>query len=157
QLARDFPKVPQYHHELGRSHAGFGVLLRDLNKCEEAEAAFRDALKIHMQLARDFPTMPHHQNELARTMFNLALLLHGQKDFSQARKLLEGAAPHHEAALKANPDHPAYRREFQDNRSALAQTLTALGDHAGIGQIAEHLAGLDWDPGTNAYKAACLM
>src|SRR5437868_2392390 len=46
RLTVDFPTVPAYRKDLASSHHNLGVLLRDLGKRGEAEAAYRDALKI---------------------------------------------------------------------------------------------------------------
>jgi tetratricopeptide (TPR) repeat protein len=149
--------VPQYRHELARSHNNLGILLKDLGKRDEAEREYHAALKEQKRLAAEHPSAPDFQNELAATLGNMAILRNAVNDWDAARELLEQARPHHEAALKANAQHVTYRLFYRNNLKTLSTSLLGLGDHAAAADTARKLAELVFEPIGDHYDAACFL
>jgi tetratricopeptide (TPR) repeat protein len=157
QLADDFPARPDFRQDLARSHNSLGNLLRATGRPARAEAAYRAALALQKQLVADFPDQPDKRNDLAGTLGNLAILGIEQGHFAAAKAYLDEALPHHQAALKANPRHPTYRQFYRNNLVALAQALAGLLDRAAAVKVAEQIRDLGWNPGEDAYDAACAL
>jgi serine/threonine-protein kinase len=130
RLAADFPTVPEYRHELARSHLNLGSVLDDLGKRAEAEAEYRRALALLEQLAADFPTVAAYLGDLAHSHNNLGSLL------DDLGKRAEAEAEYHRAlALQAHlatecPTVPQFRRDLAKSHNNLGALLLDLGKHA---------------------------
>src|SRR5207244_1335769 len=98
--------LPDYERDLAQTHNNLAILLKDLGKPAEAEAAYREALPIAQRLAIQFPSSMEYQSDLAAVLGNLAEILNDQKRYDAARPLLERALPLHHAVLEANPKNP---------------------------------------------------
>jgi len=74
RLAPDSSGLPEYQHGLvpfdwnnfGDFYRQFGGALRHIGLTEDAEEAFRQAIRIHQKLVADFPTTSHHSVALLR-------------------------------------------------------------------------------------------
>src|SRR5207249_2219934 len=93
QLAAEFPAVPEYRQELGRSQDNLGNLLSSMGRFKDAEDAYRDALLVRKQLTDESPNIPDYHGQLARTMSGLARISRAQRNLLEARELLESAVP----------------------------------------------------------------
>ena len=81
--------MPQYREDLALSHNDLGILLCDLGKRAEAEAAYRQALSIQDKLATDFPAVPQYRIALGGSQVNYALL---PREILQPEQALEWSA-----------------------------------------------------------------
>ena len=72
KLAADFPAVLDYRSDLARSQNNLGLLLADLGKRSEAEAAHRAALALRERLASDHPDVPSYRDDLVSTLLDLS-------------------------------------------------------------------------------------
>jgi tetratricopeptide (TPR) repeat protein len=149
--------VPGYRWELAGSHFNLGSLIKDQGRIQEAENAFQEALAIQKVLVADFPGVPDYQCDLVNTLSGLAEMARSRKEYSSARKLLEQARAPLQATLDASPQHPFYREVFCTHRQLLAGTLLELGEHAAAAEAAADLARIAFNPGEDAYKAACFL
>ncbi len=101
--------------ELAAGLNNLGKRYTDLDRLEEAEKAYREALEIKE------PRLAANDPSLAITLTNLAALHHRRKDFAGAETLLLRVAEIHKAAYGA--DSPEYGR-------ALSNLGTVYGDLA---------------------------
>jgi tetratricopeptide (TPR) repeat protein len=131
KLADDFRGVPEYVHDLARSHNDLGLLLRDLGRRDEAEAAFRRAVALTRKML-DVAHLPQYQNGLGIWLNNLALLRVDQGRLEEARDFLNRAIPHKQAAVKASPSNAGYRLSLRTAYLNLGNVLEGLrqGDAA---------------------------
>jgi tetratricopeptide (TPR) repeat protein/tRNA A-37 threonylcarbamoyl transferase component Bud32 len=157
KLVSDFPDVPGHRATLVRIHNNLGVLLRKAGRPKEAEEASRRAIELMRKLADDFPEVPDYQNEMAAMIFNQALLSRDRRDLTEARDLLKQAEPYHRKAVNSDPRNVTYRRYWRMNRRDLAQLLARLGEHTAAAQTADELISIAFQPGDNAYDAACVF
>jgi tetratricopeptide (TPR) repeat protein len=155
QLAAEYPGRPEFRHDLANNHNNLGVLLLNTGRHKEAEAACADALALQKSLAADFPQVPDYRNDLAGTLVNRAILANGRRDFGTARRDLAEALPHHQAALQASPTNPTYRQYYRNNLFTLIPCCAGSEDQAAAVRASETLRDLGWDPGVDAYAAAC--
>jgi tetratricopeptide (TPR) repeat protein len=130
QLAADFPAVPEYRHELARSHHNQGLLLADLGKHAEAETTYRQALSLRERLAADFPGVPVYREYLAASHNALGILLEEQRQLPEAE-----AAYRHALAIQAGlandfPAEPQYCQDCARTHNNLGLLRMRLGKHA---------------------------
>jgi serine/threonine-protein kinase len=128
-----------------------------MGQFQDAEAAYRDAVKMCEKLITGSPNVSDYQALLALILSNLGKLAEQQREFAQARQLLQKALLHHEAVLKANSQHTAYQEQYRDNLSALTQTCAGQHDQAAAVEAATKLRDLGWNPPGDAYNAACAL
>ncbi|HEX4591524.1 MAG TPA: protein kinase, partial [Gemmataceae bacterium] len=125
KLAGEFPDVPSYRHDLGKSLNNRGNLLYALGKFDDAESTYRAALTMKGGLAEEFPDVPAYRWEFARTHNSLGLLLKdlGRPDEAEAafRMALSIQVP---LAPKL-PDEPARRNDLAGSHNNLAILLKA--------------------------------
>jgi hypothetical protein len=96
-----------------------------------------------------------YANDFAGTLVNLAKSKNNAGKHTEARDLLVKARRYHEQVLAANPANPGYRRFFRNNLEELCPALLGLADHAATAAAAEELARFAYEPGPDAYNAAC--
>jgi serine/threonine protein kinase/Tfp pilus assembly protein PilF len=130
KLAADFPTVPQYRHELARSHGNSGLLLVHLGKHAEAEAAYRQALAVQEQLASEFPSLPEYRQNLARSHNNLGLLLHNLGKRAEVEAAYRQALTIQEKLAADFPAVSQYRLELAHSHNNLGLLLRDLGKRA---------------------------
>ena len=82
-----------YRQDLAKSYNELGAILAGTGRAADAEAAYREAMKLYQQLIADNATAPIIANELAYAMVNLADFLLRSKKPDLARQLLEQAVP----------------------------------------------------------------
>src|SRR5262249_31658107 len=68
-------QLGEFRLDLGYTHANLASLLGATNRPREAEAAYREALKVRQQLAADFPMIVGFQREVAATHIDLGIAL----------------------------------------------------------------------------------
>jgi tetratricopeptide (TPR) repeat protein len=156
RLTQEFP-LAEYRHHLAHSYNSLGALLYATRRGPKAEAAYYQALAVYQKLTTDSPKVPDYANELAGTLVNLAKLKSDAGNHAAARKLLVQARPYHKQALAANPADANYRRFFRNNLIATCQAFVGLADHAAAAAEAEELARVGYEPGDDAYNAACFV
>jgi tetratricopeptide (TPR) repeat protein len=108
KLAAEFPSVPQYRQELGRSHHCMGGLLLELRKFLQAETVFRQALAVREQLAAEFASVPQYRQALGDSHNDLGLVLLNLRRFPQAETAFRQALNIREkqaADFPSVPDH----------------------------------------------------
>ena len=116
QLAEEFPDVPEYRGELARSHDALGLLLYDLGRHEEAEAAFRTGLKIYEQ---PLPILRRSRGESQRfghvpqPTWALGSLSVGK--YAEAEKSLRAAQRLYVQLVADLPNEPLYRNNIAAN------------------------------------------
>jgi tetratricopeptide (TPR) repeat protein len=96
---------------------------------EEAERAYRDALKLQQQLAADFPTVPAYRQDLARSHQNLVNLLHAAGRLQDAETAYLDAIRLKEQLAADFPTVPAYRQALAGIHNNLGILLAARGRH----------------------------
>src|SRR5262249_43792290 len=121
----DFAAVPAYRLELARSQNGLGVLLADLGKRAEAEAAYRQALATQGKLAADFPAVPQYRQELARSHNNLGNLLMGLGKRAEAEAAYRQALAIQEKLAAEYSALPEYRIELGGSQCNFGHLLHA--------------------------------
>jgi serine/threonine-protein kinase len=170
-LARDFPSVPVYRKELANTENNLAIVLARAARWKEAETAWQRALQLFEKLAAEYPEVPDYQGHQGMVQGNLGWLLLQQKDLPEpaafpgrrtemltdARKRLERAIELERVALKPNLKNPTYLRALYDQSGYLAETLLALGDHAGAAGLAEALPRIFGTRGEDYFRAAELV
>jgi tetratricopeptide (TPR) repeat protein len=127
QLAAEFPTRPDYRQELATSHNNLGLLLRATGRPQEAEAAFRQALKLYEQLATDFPTRPDYRQGLAMSHHNLGYLLQTTGRLQEAQAAYRQALKLQEQLAAEFPTRPDYRQELARSHNNLGYLLQTTG------------------------------
>jgi serine/threonine-protein kinase len=94
-----------------------------LNRPQEAEAAFREALAIQVPLVAAFPTLTTYRFELALTQLNLGALLRDSPRHKESAAALNEALNLLKQLTVDNPDKLDYR-------SGLGKTLINFGELA---------------------------
>ena len=129
KLVADFPDVPMYREELGKSCRNLGVVLVSQRLPREAEAAYRSALEIHGRLVSEIPGEPGYRRNLAKVHDALGLLLKdlgrpikAEETFRTALKIQEQLKPE----LLSVPE---FRLELAHSHNNLAILLKGLGRH----------------------------
>jgi tetratricopeptide (TPR) repeat protein len=156
-LINDHPAIAHYQHMLAGNYNGLATANKCVGRLQEAEGAYRDALRIAEKLAADSPTVPDNQHLVALTLCNFAALYKHQGDFAQAHQLYVQALPHGQAALKANPRHPLYWWSYMLDLSGLTQTCAGQRDQGAAVDTAVKLRDLAWNPPSDTYAAACTL
>src|SRR5262249_26815589 len=88
-----------------------GALLSDLDKREQAEAAYRQALTLREKLVADFPAVPQYRLELARSHNNLGYLLAGLGKRAESEAAYRQALAILEKLAADFPAVPQYRQD----------------------------------------------
>jgi tetratricopeptide (TPR) repeat protein len=154
ELAREFPGVTTYQHNLATNLNNLGLLLWMTKRDREAEEAYDRALKIRRQLAGKPGADRDNEGNLGAILHNLGGLRQGQKKWAEARKLYDQAIRHQRKALRLNPRHPLYRQFLRNHYWRLAEVLLHQGDHAGAAEAAAELPRVF--PGDQAeWSRAC--
>jgi serine/threonine protein kinase/tetratricopeptide (TPR) repeat protein len=107
--------------DLARSYQGLGKVLKERNQFDEAEEAYRHALRLRERLAEEAPDRPDDQRQLAAVRYSLGALLARLKGRTpEAAQAYQQALAVQERLAAAHPDRPEYRRDQ-------ARTLNNLG------------------------------
>jgi serine/threonine protein kinase/tetratricopeptide (TPR) repeat protein len=130
QLAADFPGVPQYRQDLGRSQNNLGILFRELGQPAEAEMAYRQALAIRDKLVADFPAAPQYWQDLARSHINQGLLLASRGKLKDAEAAYRQALGIQDKLVADFPAVPRYWQELARSHNNMGNLLSDLGKRA---------------------------
>src|SRR5262249_50087075 len=86
ELARAFPKLPEYRKDLADIHGKLAVLYQLENKPDAAEPELQQALALLEQLTTECPDVPNYRHELARGQYQRANLLHDLGRSAEAQR-----------------------------------------------------------------------
>jgi serine/threonine protein kinase len=126
------------------------------NQPEQAARAYRDAITLLEQLTTENPT-PETSNLFASTLRDLASLYRERHEDEEAKRLLQKAVELSREIVKAAPDITRFRETLLDNVTRLAETQTALGEHAAASDTALLAIAAGFDPVDGANLAARVL
>ena len=126
-LEADFPAVQEYRQEFAKCLSNLAVLLVDLGKYIEGEAAYCQAIAHQEKLTADFPTVPDYRKELANTQNNLALLMNKLGKQAEALAAFRLALALQEKLAASFPAIPDYRQTLANNYHNLSTVLRDVG------------------------------
>jgi tetratricopeptide (TPR) repeat protein len=116
ELAAEFRTKPDYRVHAATCRVSMGFMLRAMNRTQEAEAEYLQALKLWQQLVDDFPMERWYRHELAYNLDSLGWL------WQQTAKRPEKAEPFFRQALECHEKLVAEDVTVVDNRERLART-----------------------------------
>ena len=126
KLAAEFPNVRGYRHLLALSQFNLAPLLEQMERRQEAEAAYRQALDIQNKLVADFP---HYARNTATNwrlnQINLGVLLVGQGKSPEAEAVYRQALAIIEKVVADFPNGPEYRRVLARSHNNLGALLAS--------------------------------
>jgi serine/threonine protein kinase/tetratricopeptide (TPR) repeat protein len=126
-LAKDFPGVAAYRHDLGDSHIKHGFALRELGKRSEAEKEYRQAITIYESLVIDFPSVTGYRSNVAGGHNNLGTLLNDLGKHSEAEGEHRQAITIREKLTADFPAAPEYRFDLAESHNNLGIVLRGQG------------------------------
>jgi tetratricopeptide (TPR) repeat protein/tRNA A-37 threonylcarbamoyl transferase component Bud32 len=100
-----------------------GALLLQMNRLDEADAAFRSALAARERLAADFAAVASHQSAIGDILHWLSMLARERKIRPEERRLLEQAIVHAKAAVALAPRDRAVRTSLAGHHVNLGVVL----------------------------------
>jgi serine/threonine protein kinase/tetratricopeptide (TPR) repeat protein len=127
QLAADFPTVPEYRRGLARSETNLGVLLKDMGRLREAEAACSHAVNLQKELAEEFSAVAEYRLELAASYDNLGLLLRYTGRVQDAEEAQRKALAIYRQLVAEFPTAPDYRHELAKSHTNIGGLLLRTG------------------------------
>jgi tetratricopeptide (TPR) repeat protein len=147
-----------------------GVVLDDLGKRSEAEAAYRAALGIQERLAADFPAVPEYRQDLANSHNNLGIVLDQPGKRAEAEAAYRAGLQIRERLAADFPALPEYRQELAASQQYLGRLLAGLGKWAeaeaayrAVLEVNERLTTdfpavpeYRYEPARSLYNLACL-
>lgn len=151
-----FPHRPDFRQRLAQAERKRAILLHEIGKREQAEAAFRDAVRALEALLARYPQVPEYQSDLGAALQNLAANRFPE-DPAEARRLLDAAIAHQRVALESNPKNPVYLKFVLDAYSDLEAVLTRLGDQSGAAAAADALVSLLPDEPLAIFHSARML
>jgi serine/threonine-protein kinase len=131
QLVKRFPENLEYQDDLAASLQNFGVYHRKEGQLAQAEATWRDAIRIREKLAKDNCQVIRFQEGLARIYFNLGNMFYIQATQATAAPRTAYLAKGKEAygrsleiSKRLYQEHPGEHHHERD----YAITLSCMGD-----------------------------
>jgi serine/threonine protein kinase len=134
-------------------HRRLCLLLRQAGRIREAKEAYREVVAVLEKLVQGFPEKHGLKHDLALMLNNLSVTLRVLGEPARDRRdLLERGLKYQQEAVAADQKNPAYCRQLGLLFGNLAETLIALGDHAGAAGAAREQprAKPDW----RSYRSA---
>ena len=123
RLTMSFPAVQGHRVALAETHKVLGLELIRLDRRQEAEAAWRQALATLEKLAADFPNEPEHRHELGGNLKDLATLLKRRGARGEAQATLRRAMDILQKLADEVPTEPEYRRSLAQGYNNLGALL----------------------------------
>jgi tetratricopeptide (TPR) repeat protein len=120
---------------LAKVQQNLGYFFMSSNRPQDAERAFREALKLAQKLADESPAAPVNQSGLGSAFHDLGTVL-VTRDPAEASRLFEKAIDHQKTALNANPNSPVYRRNLSSHYSQMCEALLKMRDHKAANKAA---------------------
>ena len=122
-LLRKMDRGPaETRQELARSLDHVGVLLKSLDRLDEAKQSLEESVDLRQELVEEFVGPPEFQRDLANALHDLATVFARRPEQrATAREMYERALAWQEKLANAHPDQPDYRRDQ-------ARTLNDLGN-----------------------------
>jgi serine/threonine protein kinase/tetratricopeptide (TPR) repeat protein len=128
RLHKEFPEEPAYRHDLARGHHDRAEILARFEKRTEAEADYRQAIKILEGVIADDPHEAARQN-LAESHhdFGHMLILMGRHKEAEAE--LRRALDYREKLVADFPKHPVNRQKLAESQGMLSAYWDNIGEH----------------------------
>ncbi len=126
-LAKQFPKSPDYRKTLSLCHNNLGIMFANQGKNDDAIKAYQAALAIQEKLVEDAPDDPDFKASLAQTMLNLGNRLSVGNRKDEARKQHEQAFAIIQQVAGDFPDRTLFQQDLAGVYSAQALRLAAEG------------------------------
>jgi tetratricopeptide (TPR) repeat protein/tRNA A-37 threonylcarbamoyl transferase component Bud32 len=98
-----------------------------LGELQEAEAAYREAIKLQQQLAAEFPNRPEFRQDLAISHNNLGVLLRDTGRLKEAEAAHRDALAIRKQLAAEFPNRPDYRHELATSHANLGILLYQTG------------------------------
>jgi len=103
RLSKAYPKVIAYQNGLALSHQRFGIALEKLNRLDEAENRYRQAIVIQEELAAKHPTIVRHLSTASALHNNLGVIHDRRNDLAGAEREFRMALDFSYRARDKNP------------------------------------------------------
>lgn len=130
ELVVQYSQVPEYLSWQAQVCHRLGVVLRQLQRLDDAEENDRKAVSAQTKLAEQLPDVPSHKIWLAAFRNSLADLLLRRDKIPEARSLAEGTISMLSSLLDANPDMAFLHTLLAESDRTLAAVLRRSGDEA---------------------------
>jgi serine/threonine-protein kinase len=129
RLAAAYPAEADYRNALAVCHNNLGRLLARQGKRAEAEAAYREALRLQQDLvAAARPAVADYGNALAVSHNNLGLLLADQGKWAEAETAYRAAVRRFQELAGAHHDVAAYRSALASSHNNLGNLFAVRGE-----------------------------
>jgi serine/threonine protein kinase/tetratricopeptide (TPR) repeat protein len=132
ELVEAYPEAGEYRFELGRTSNNLGVRLGELERHEQAVAAYQRAIDVHRRMVNAYPRQADFRKELAVSLGNLAVK--PQVTLEQAERLLREALDLQRQLAAEFPVVPTYQHELARTRANLALILKKQGNREAAAQ-----------------------
>jgi serine/threonine protein kinase len=120
KLTADFPNLPDYQADLGRSYVQLGNLYRDKKDLLEAFNYYKKAVGVWKPLVADKPKVAEYRHNLAIAHYNYGLTMQDLRLALLALNAHEEGRQLREVLIREKPDDKEYPRD-------LASTYNGLG------------------------------
>jgi serine/threonine protein kinase len=149
-LIGEFPTVAEYTYDLAGSYYNLGHLLdEDFYRGrfdrplwpEQAEEAYRHALRLQKKLAADLRESPHYRHQLACISFSLGNLLWQTAQHQESQELLREATAIEEKLMEEFPTVPEYRSVLAESYYRLGVLLWTLGRNQEAVEVCQKAVG----------------
>ncbi len=128
RLHKKFPDEPEYRHDLAIGHHHRATIMDRLAKYTEAEAEYRQAIKILESVVSRDPYEAARQN-LATSYYDLGHMLIAMGRHEEAETDLRRALDDREKLVADFPKHPVNRQKLAESHRMLGAFLNDLGEH----------------------------
>jgi len=127
-LVRQEPSNPGHRRRLAMVFGNLGNLqLINLRQANQAESAYRSAIKLQTPLAAEFPGISEYQQELAGSLNALANVQRATRQLARSSETLNEALEIQARLVSQYPDIPAFEHELALTRANLGGVM--LGMH----------------------------
>jgi serine/threonine-protein kinase len=152
-----FPHRPDYRQRLAQAERKRGMLLASSGRPDEADTAFRAAVRELQALEAQYPQVPEYQSDLGVALQNVALHRLKGDQLTEARRSIDDSIAHQRAALASNPKDPFARRYLLEAYEVLETALKRLGNHAAAADAAEALVTILPDEPLATFHSARML
>jgi tetratricopeptide (TPR) repeat protein len=148
---------------MGFSYDFLAHTLRDLNKLDEAVAAFHKAITIRELLVEEHPKVEEHTENLGFSYYWLARTLRDLNKLDEAVAAFHKTITIRELLVEEHPKVAEYTERLGFSYYYLGELNASVGDYVNAAILGERIAQLkvpDDQPdarGLNLYNAACLF
>ena len=128
QLARQFPKNPQYQTVVAGGHTKLGAIYSRMGNKKLAAQMFARAISLFDAMRKDYPESRPTRENLARALNNHGDCLNHENQFQDARKSLDRAIAIYNQLAQEDPSLSRYKRGLASCQSSLATALDRTGE-----------------------------